>query len=1292
MYGVFSALEVAEKTITLDSNMKPIDKKYLRAQFRIKIYEKNASEFQRFFEDIMQKAFSDFQKITPYGKQGDEGNDGYRPNEGIYYQVYAPKNPKEKEAKAAQKLKKDFEKLKTSWDQISKIKTFYFVFNDKWGGVSIKIEKAMAELKNDNQNIEFEKLAPKNLEEIFFTLNNEQILALGFDIDSRNALRIAREHLKKLEVDMDRGSGKFVLKTLENLKDIVSNLGDENLNLDYEILEARALRKLEKVKEAKERYKSLCKRYPNDPRAFLYLAEIHLNNEDFKKNERLLKQAEGIDSGHWLLALEKLVQEYRLDSQIDITKIDEQVFPNDPRVKSNFYRLYSLFLELSGDQTKADSFIERAIHFYPGKINNYHAKLSILEGRIFSQNADSETLQKDVQDFLTEIEAVEQKTTEWGELSPRNQAVLNFWKLRVFHVQGNRPKIEKLAKESFELQMQCYFDQQSDELLVRLLMFIELPPKDFERLLHYLKGAEKAISDGLAKVIVFQFNLKKNLLTEGKTFFEAIKKKSFLDFINDLENKKYEEVWLFLKEDLLFAVAMASTAKEFPDLRRKIIENLPNDGSNQKEKLLLLLNYDEKNINEAFNLLKGLDLSNLSYFGCKPILEIAQQKKAWDFVIQILEKLLQYEKDQRVVLQLKLQLFTANLNLERFPEVIQIGEEILSNSNEVDLLDAKQKEVLLGQTLGARLKRGEYPEAKVLMEKHLSFSNTFKFKVGVEAEIYLRNNDADKALKSVVAGVRILKTPTPEQYGRLFMFFTEIVNLIDFLPTPLEKVAANCFVKFKEQERWYFVGDDDELDATKISSTNEKYSKFLDKKIEEKVVFDGKYRSDKIEYTIENILTIEKYIFWQCMHHAKKLSLEHRWNMMEIIEVPTTGKTIDTKYIVARLEDEKKKRGDFFSLYCQENIPLAALAVNEGGLTNAIGCIVNENKGFINFSSGNLAEINEQKGIAKKIIAGEPFYVDGTSALVLLETGLLEKIYEHIPNLKVPQSVITLLLETKEKFRYMPGRVGHMGYAQGKLTISPVDQEKRVTIQSNFENYIKLLESKPRNIVAISSANKSDCFSEQRVPSGLCDACVLAQRDNVPVLTEDFLYLKANEIETKKKAPEYCSAFALTKVLYEREAITFDQYLNFFSYLSSYRFRFLPISTDDIEKAVFGDGTIKTVQPEKIRQFNFPLTLSEEYGVPFHKAFIVVVRFLIRVLINDAILPVMVERIFTEILSIFPTDKDKTTLRQMFLRVSLQIIKRISPGRIIGTRVREKIGLLSQSTVIYGPINSLWTP
>ena len=163
-------------------------------------------------------------------------------------------------------------------------------------------------------------------------------------------------------------------------------------------------------------------------------------------------------------------------------------------------------------------------------------------------------------------------------------------------------------------------------------------------------------------------------------------------------------------------------------------------------------------------------------------------------------------------------------------------------------------------------------------------------------------------------------------------------------------------------------------------------------------------------------------------------------------------------------------------------------------------------------------------------------------------------------------------------------------------------------------------------------------------------------------------------------------------MLYEQKKITFEQYLNFFAYLSSYRFRFLHLTTEDIEKAAFGDGIIITVQPERIRWFNFPLTLSEQYGVPFARAFGVVVGFLTKVLIDDAILPEIAERIFVEILSAFPTDKDKRILGEMFLTISAKKINRIRETIIIGSAAQKKIDLLSQIAEIYTGKNNLWTP
>ncbi len=56
----------------------------------------------------MEKAFSDFQKIRPYGNKGDAGNDGYRKELGIYYQVYAPNTPKVKKLKLLKSYKRIF--------------------------------------------------------------------------------------------------------------------------------------------------------------------------------------------------------------------------------------------------------------------------------------------------------------------------------------------------------------------------------------------------------------------------------------------------------------------------------------------------------------------------------------------------------------------------------------------------------------------------------------------------------------------------------------------------------------------------------------------------------------------------------------------------------------------------------------------------------------------------------------------------------------------------------------------------------------------------------------------------------------------------------------------------------------------------------------------------------------------------------------------------------------------------------------------------------------------------------
>lgn len=1272
--------------------MNPLDKNYLSLQFKNKIYLKNGTEFQTFFENIMEKAYSDFQKIKPYGSEGDRGNDGYRKNSGIYYQVYAPEAPSIKLAEGAKKLKEDFEKLKKYWDKFVEIKEYYFVFNDKYSGSIQKLEEAISELEKDNSGIKFHILEAKKLEEKFFSLNTADILSLGFDIDSTKAVSNAYEYLKNVEVDLDRENGKFAFKTLENIKDIIFKLADNKLELKCELLECRCLQKLEKIKEARDKYENISKRFPDDPHAFLYLAEIYLNNENYDKNKELLEKAEKIDANHWLLKLEKLVRKNHLGEEIDTTNINKEDFPDESRIKANFYRLYARFFEDSGNKPMADSYIEKAIHLNPDRYSNYIAKLSIFEKRIYSKQ-DNPNISEDLLKQLEEIAEIEEKFLPFGDVGARNKAVLNIMKLNVFLVQEDFPNLEELSQKNLELTLDCYFNKQTDQIITSTLRFISPSDKNFERLLKHLEEAEKEISDELAKVIIFQFNIRNSLLGEGKRFFKGINKQKYLDFIIDIENKNYENVLKFLKNDRQFEIVIVKSLKNFPNLRKKIIQNLPDDKKILKEKLLLEHNYDEGNIDDAFDILQKIDLSDLDYFECEIALKIAEKKKAWDFVITILEKLLEKEKNGKNIFNLKSELFHANLNLKNYLEVIKIGEELLEKDLNENILGMKNKEVLLAQTISACFERGivdkkNFKKTKKLLEKYSLLQPTFEFKISIEAQIYIKNNDPRKALESVIEGVKIKKILSLEEYARLyFLVCIQIGSLIKINLNSLEKVKKNTFVKLKNQNRWYFIGNDNELDAIKILEENDKYSLFINKKVGDKIVIRSKYISESREETIENIFPIDKYIMWQTIQNFQKLSQDNVLEGVQIIEISKKEGKINQEYLLAFLKDLDRHTKPFFEMYCKDRLPLATLAVSEAGLTNAIGRIQQENKGFINFSSGTSAELENQKDVAKNIIDNNlPFYLDGTSALVLSETGLLKKVYTHLSNLKVSQSVIDLLIQVTEKFRFTPGQTGHMGYSQGKIIVSSIEKDKGDLIRSNFVESIKLLESKPENINAISLANKVDCFSEQKVPAELSDACILAQKEKVPVLTEDFLYLKINELETKKKSPEYFSSLILLKVLYEQGKISFDEYLDFFGYLSSYRFRFLSLSSDDIEKAVFGDRKIKIIRTGNIRKFNFSLTLSEEYGVSFQNAFAVVVRFLFKLLIDDTITPDIVEKIFIEIIESFPTKKDKKNLGQMLLSVCTKAIEKNKSKWILTKKsntTQEKIDKLSRATEIF---------
>lgn len=1236
--------------------MDILDTKYLSMQFTIAVFKKNASEFQTLFEAIMEKVHEDFQKVRPYGNKGDGGNDGYIPTKGIYFQVYSPKNPNEKEAVAAKKLKDDFNKLKNHWDHINKITKYCFVYNDKGYGISIELAAVLAELGKADPGIHFSVFTIKDLEKVFLSLNTTDLALLGFDVDIKKALSLAFELLERLDTLLDWNSSNIVLESLDHHRSTIEEFEHDKLNVKYELIKARALEKQGKVNQAVEICANLIVRFPEDSSAYLFLTNVALVNGDIEVAENLLSKAELCMDSNWMLNYLKIVIKYVKAETIPATEIEESSLPKNNRVKSFYYRLISLIKDKEGNSKEADVFIQKAIYYNGISIKNHDVKLSLLENRIREKIRNKEESQQLVEDYFAEISHVRDLENDLGPLSKKDDILLRVRRIDALLLIGRFDEIEKNIKDALELLVTCNFDSFFSRMLVKLLYISILPDDFFLKLQNSIIDFKTPISSDLAKAFLIQFAHKGDLGKSAKDFYRNLNLPLFVDFITHIEKAEYNNAIGFIIDDFEFSVHFVNSLRSFPAFKKTIIEELNFEEEEFREKLLFSLHLDMDEYDEAYEILKKIQLQKLEYYECIQFWKVASEKKAWDFELILVNRMLELEKNETRLLRLRVHKLNLYENLEMFLEGVKLGEEILSNPNIKEVLDDNHIERVIWRTAQMMCKREKYTEAQKLIEKFSNYIKTSNFKIWLASNIFLNTNNIKLSINSIVDGIKNLNRPTPEDYGRLFPLVTQICNSCDFELISDTSITKNRFVKFENEERWFYVGDEEELDASKIPIDDVLYSVLLEKNIGEVVEFNPRYRSSRSN-KIERVFTIERYIFWQAIYYAKKLTEEGRWNELEIVELPTLGSNHNLENLERWFADDSNRKKAIFDAYCNQRLPLALLAYNEGGLTNAIGKIVNEERGYVNFCFGTKEEYEKQNLVAKRIISGEEFYIDGTSALVLSEFNFLDKIKPYIKGICIPQSIISFLYATKEKFQLNPGLVGYLGYSNGNLRFSSVDNKRSSVIRANIQDCIDYFENHCSKALYISKANRFDCFSEQDIYPELCDACIYAQKDRLPVLTEDPLYLEMNSLQTQKSVPDHTSSFALVREIYLQNLISFEDYLSFLSYLASYRFRFLSINVSDLELAVFGSEDSKNFAPNRFKLFHPWLTLSKEYGVDPQQSIFLVWRILYRAILDEGISSDAIEGLIDEIATSFLVTGDNTKFSETLLPFMLLLVE-----------------------------------
>ncbi|MDP2174226.1 MAG: hypothetical protein Q8J62_10675, partial [Candidatus Cloacimonadaceae bacterium] len=676
--------------------------------------------------------------------------------------------------------------------------------------------------------------------------------------------------------------------------------------------------------------------------------------------------------------------------------------------------------------------------------------------------------------------------------------------------------------------------------------------------------------------------------------------------------------------------------------------------------------------------LKRIDINTLNFFEYIPILRVAKENKVWEYVVNIVEAFLKHELNDKQQFQLRFDLFTAYMNLKHSGKVIEVGVDLLMNETDINLLfDQGLYEYVYSNTIQVLLHRNDCARALELIQNLSKWKKWTEVEMHLEAEVYISNDMPKDALQAIVSYIEHKNNFTTEQFALCYHHLVVISNMLDLKIESYPEINDDTFVKLTTSDDWYYIGSGSNLDSTRITKNDILYSAFINQKLGDSIDINTKYRKLSNFAQIEMILPTEKYIIVRSGYLFHKLTHERRWNVAEEIEISSSDDQIDFENMISWLKDNQSNSLKNLDNYKRHQMPLAFLAYGEGSLPSAISLIFQEQSGFINCASGTIDDLNDQKLVAKKILGGSRFYIDGTSALMLSESNVLKDIIDYMHGMFVPVSVINLLQQVSSKLSFTPGNSLSVHYSQGHIFRTERSDSERRSALKTIQDNIHLLESKPERLAMLSDISKTEALTEQKMLPELSDACILAQQDSSIILSDDYLYLLANSIETGKPIPLYCSTYALILVLYEENIISHEIFFGLFNYLTRYRFRFLHISAQLLDESIFTKGPIHTYNIQGIRYLSLALTLSPEYGVSFNSMSSVVIAFIADLILDDSIIPGNILEIVNILFDELPSVYNTRPIKSMLIQTSCEGLLKNSPI-ILSKSTTEKANILME--------------
>lgn len=162
--------------------MDPLTRAFYEAKFETAYVTKKGDEFQDFFASIMEKRHpGDFRRVRPWGRYGDQKNDGILPSQRTLFQVYGPNDLSAAETIA--KIDEDFSGALPHWS--AHFDLWVFVHNSRQG-LGPHVTAKLLEL--DGPEVHVKPWGFEELRQRVFQLNQADIASLLGPAPSRRAM------------------------------------------------------------------------------------------------------------------------------------------------------------------------------------------------------------------------------------------------------------------------------------------------------------------------------------------------------------------------------------------------------------------------------------------------------------------------------------------------------------------------------------------------------------------------------------------------------------------------------------------------------------------------------------------------------------------------------------------------------------------------------------------------------------------------------------------------------------------------------------------------------------------------------------------------------------------------------------------------------------------------------------------------------------------------------------------------------------------------------------------------